>query len=489
MLFNSYIFLFAFLPLVWLLYFGFNRIKCFTMAKVILILGSFVFYGYQNPWLRLILAASIAVNYAAHLLLSSGVQSAKIRKGIMYIAVLLNFGLLFYFKYLDFTIRNINYFAGSNFALRYIALPLGISFYTFQQVSFVVDSYRKEMGRYAFTDYALFVSFFPQLVAGPIVLHSEMIPQFKDKTKKRINYDNMISGLEYLIIGLAKKALLADAFGRLSDVGFGAIRQLNSLSAVAVMLAYTLEIYFDFSGYCDMAIGIGKLLNIDIPINFNSPYKSRNISEFWKRWHVTLTRFLTTYLYIPLGGNRGKMWRTCVNVLIVFTLSGLWHGANWTFVIWGVLHGVAMVLYRLFRKQADAMPKWLGWLLTFVYINGAWLFFRADNLLQPFKLVYMMVLGGAGGFTQGIVNSICEKNMIMVFLGNFLPVPIVNILSQGMTLLWIAVPIILCVKAPSSHEIVGRKCRSNSYFLWLALLFVWSISKLSQVSKFIYFNF
>ncbi|MBE5873360.1 MAG: MBOAT family protein [Lachnospiraceae bacterium] len=489
MLFNSYVFLFAFLPLVWVLYFGLNRMNLFTAAKLALILGSFVFYGYQNPMLCLLLLSSIAVNYAAHLLLSDVSRGARLRKGIMVSAVLFNFGLLFYFKYLDFTISNINFLTGSSFALQHIALPLGISFYTFQQVSFVVDSYKKEMGRYSLIDYALFVSFFPQLVAGPIVLHSEMIPQFADKSKKKIDFGNMVSGLEYLIIGLSKKVLLADSFGRLSDVGFGAVRQLNSLSAVAVMLAYTLEIYFDFSGYCDMAIGIGKLLNIDIPINFYSPYKACNISQFWKKWHMTLTRFLTTYLYIPLGGNRGKMWRTCLNVMIVFTLSGLWHGANWTFVVWGMLHGLAMVLYRIFRKQADAMPKWLGWLLTFAFVNGAWLFFRADNLLQPFKLVYMMVLGGFGGFTEGIVDSICEKNFLLVILDRYLNGPVMDILSQGMTALWIAVPLILCVKAPSSHEIVGRKCRSNGYFLWLALLLLWSVCKLSQVSKFIYFNF
>lgn len=489
MLFNSYVFLFAFLPLIWGLYFGLNRMNFFTVAKLVLVLGSFVFYGYQNPILCLLLMASIAVNYAAHLLLTNEDWNAKVRKGIMIAAVLFNFGLLFYFKYVDFTISNINFLTGGNLALQHIALPLGISFYTFQQVSFVVDSYKKEMGRYSLTDYALFVSFFPQLVAGPIVLHSEMIPQFADKEKKRIDFGNMVSGLEYLIIGLSKKVLLADSFGRLSDVGFEAIRQLNSLSAVAVMLAYTLEIYFDFSGYCDMAIGIGKLLNIDIPINFHSPYKACNISQFWKKWHMTLTRFLTTYLYIPLGGNRGKLWKTCLNVMIVFTLSGLWHGANWTFVVWGMLHGLAMVLYRVFRKQADAMPKWLGWLLTFGFVNGAWLFFRADNLLQPFKLVYMMVFGGFGGFTEGLVGSVCEKNFLMVLLGRYLSGAVMDILSQAVTALWFAIPLILCVKAPSSHEIVGRKCRSNGYFLWLALLLLWSVSKLSQVSKFIYFNF
>ena len=489
MLFNSYVFLFAFLPLVWVLYFGLNRIKCFTLAKLMLIVASFVFYGYQDWRLCFLLLASVVVNYLAHLLLMRNGFGAKVRKFVMLAAVVFNFGLLFFFKYLDFTINNINFLTGSEIALWHIALPLGISFYTFQQVSFVIDSYKGEMGRYSIVDYALFVSFFPQLVAGPIVLHSEMIPQFADESKKKIDFGNMVSGLEYLIIGLAKKVLLADTFGRFSDVGFEAVRQLNSLSAVAVMLTYTLEIYFDFSGYCDMAIGMGKLLNIDIPINFNSPYKACNISQFWKKWHITLTRFLTTYLYIPLGGNRGKMWKTCVNVMIVFTLSGLWHGADWTFVVWGMMHGLAMVLYRLCRKRVDAMPKWLGWVLTFAFVNGAWLFFRADNMLQPFKLVYMMVFGGLGGFTEGIVNSICEKNILMVFLTRFCSEPVMAVLSQVMTALWVVVQLVICVKAPSSHEIVAKKYRKQWYFLWLALLLVWSVTKLSQVSKFIYFNF
>ena len=489
MLFNSYVFLLAFLPLVWFFYFGFNRCKWFTAAKLSLVVGSFVFYGYQNWHLCLLLAASVAVNYLVHLLLTWERMRQTVRKCVMIIAVVANFGMLFYFKYLDFTIININALTGSNLALQHIALPLGISFYTFQQVSFVIDSYKRDMDRYDLVDYALFVSFFPQLVAGPIVLHSEMIPQFADKTKKKINYHNLMTGLEYLIWGLSKKVLLADTFGRVTDAGFGAIRSLNSLSAVAVMLAYTLEIYFDFSGYCDMAIGIGKLFNFEIPINFYSPYKAITISEFWKKWHITLTRFLTTYLYIPLGGNRGGKWKTCRNVMIVFTLSGLWHGANWTYVVWGMMHGLMMVLHRLFKKQADGLPKWLSWLLTFGFVNVAWLFFQADTLLQPFKLIYMMVFGGLGGFTEGIVNAICEKNMLLALLSYFVSDAAIGVMNQIMTAGWIAGALVMCVKAPSVHEIVAGKCRKHWYLLWLALVFVWSVSKLSQVSKFIYFNF
>lgn len=489
MLFNSYVFLLLFLPVVWLVYFGFNKCKWYRAAQAALAVASFVFYGYQNWHLCILLAASVGFNYVAHLALSRRETAQTVRKIIMISAITANFAILFYFKYLDFTITNINLLTGSEFALRYIALPLGISFYTFQQVSFVVDSYKRQMERYHLLDYALFVAFFPQLVAGPIVLHNEIIPQFADKEKRKIDYHNLVAGLEYLIWGLSKKVLLADTFGRVTDAGLESIKRLNSVSAVTVMLAYTLEIYFDFSGYCDMAIGIGKLFNIQIPVNFHSPYKACNISQFWKKWHITLTRFLTTYLYIPLGGSRKGKWRTCLNVMIVFTLSGLWHGANWTFVVWGMMHGAMMVLYRLFQKRADALPKWLGWLLTFGFVNVAWLFFQADNLLQPFKLIYMMVVGGPGGFTDGIVNAICEKNILVTFVGCFVNSTAMELINQFMTAVWIVGALVMCVKAPSTHEIVGYRCRKRWYFLWLAVLFVWSVSKLSQVSKFIYFNF
>jgi len=489
MLFNSYVFLLAFLPIVWLLYFGFNKCKWFRVAQFSLIAASFVFYGYQDWRLCLLLAASICVNYGLHLILVRPALRQNIRKMVLVVGILSNLGILFYFKYLDFAIVNFNFLTGSDVALRYIALPLGISFYTFQQLSFVVDSYRREMEKYRFLDYALFVSFFPQLVAGPIVLHSEMVPQFVDRNRKKPDYESVMAGMEYLIWGLPKKVLLADSFGRMWDAGTVSIRGLNSLSAVAVMLAYTLEIYFDFSGYCDMAIGIGKLFRIDIPINFDSPYKARNIAQFWKKWHITLHRFLTTYLYIPLGGNRKGKWRTCLNVMIVFTISGLWHGADWTFVVWGILHGSMIVLYRLQRKRADALPGWLSWLLTFGFVNVAWLFFAAQDMLQPFKLMYMMVLGGFGGFTQGIVNAVCEKNILVVFLDYFCSEGMMSLINQLITTGWFIGGLLLCVKAPSTHEIVAAKHRRQGYFLWLALLFVWSVTKLSLVSKFIYFNF
>lgn len=489
MLFNSYIFLIVFLPVTWLIYFGLNRIGKYHLATGELILASFLFYGYLDWHLCFLLAASILINYILHWLLTEKIRNTVRRKLMLYLGLGFNLGLLFYFKYLNFFIENINALTRSQLALHNIVLPLGISFYTFQQVSVVVDSYRGNIKRYRFLEYALFVAFFPQLVAGPIVLHSDMIPQFEDREKRVINFSNLLSGMEYLILGLSKKVILADSFGRITDAGYFLMRNLNSLSAIAVILAYTLEIYFDFSGYCDMAVGIGKLFNIEISINFKSPYKAVNIAEFWKRWHITLTRFLTTYLYIPLGGNRNGKWKTYRNVMIVFLLSGLWHGAGWSFVVWGMLHGIMMVLYRMNKEKVDRMPKWCSWFLTFAFVNAAWAFFGMESVIRPFKLFAMVILGGFGGFIPTIIDAICEKNLLITLAGYFVSENAMGVLMQLVTAIWLVGGVVLCVAAPSSHEIVERKCRKQWYYFLLALVFILSVVRLSQVSKFIYFNF
>ncbi len=490
MLFNSYIFLMVFLPLTCLVYYGLNRLEKYRMAAFALLAASFVFYGYQDPKLCLLLAASILLNYALHCALTGMTEGRLCRKLLLVCGVASNLGILFYFKYLDFFLENVNALTGSRFALRNIALPLGISFYTFQQLSFVVDSYRGEARRYRFLDYALFVSFFPQLVAGPIVLHSEIIPQFADPQKRKVNYSNLLAGTEYLIIGLAKKVLLADSFGRICDAGYSRIPTLGSFSAIAVILAYTLEIYFDFSGYCDMAVGIGRLLNIEIPVNFRSPYKAVNIADFWKRWHITLTRFLTTYLYIPLGGSRKGTWKTCRNVLIVFALSGLWHGADWSFVAWGMMHGVMMVLYRLTRSWVDRLPKWFTWLLTFGFVNAAWVFFGTESVRLPLQLFGRVFAGGISGGLPQLSQALCDGSFLY-FLLSLMPglKGSMEVWMQMITVIWLLGGFLLCVAAPSSHEIVAAKCRKGSCFLALSALLFAVVIHLSEISKFIYFNF
>ncbi len=456
MLFNSYIFIFVFLPVALGVYYGLNHWKQYKAAMAALAALSVVFYGYNNPGYALILLGSVVVNYVLHTVLLKENQ-AVFQKTCLIFGILFNLGLLGYFKYLGFFIKNINALFGGTFLVPSIALPLGISFFTFQQVSFVVDSYYKRMPRYGFIEYALFVSFFPQLVAGPIVLHSEMLPQFGDEAKKKLKFENLAAGLRYFSMGLAKKVLVADSLGKIVDAGFQDIWALDRWGAVSVMLAYTLQIYFDFSGYCDMAMGLGKFFNIDLPVNFDSPYKAGNIVEFWKRWHMTLTRFFTTYLYIPLGGSRKGKLRTYLNIMIVFTVSGLWHGADWSFVLWGILHGAAQVLYRCVEGKIQ-IQKWLGFCLTFGFVNVTWVFFRAESIGQAFSLFGRMLRGGNGRFP-------------FMRLGIFLILMAVILLSKN------------------THEYVKEKTLTWKAAVADIVLFAASVFSLSQVSAFLYFNF
>lgn len=489
MLFNSYAFLLFFLPATWCLYYISNHIKKYQLAQCILLIASFIFYGYEDYHLCFVLLVTILINYFFHYLFLERLKRKLIRNILLVVGICINLGLLFYFKYFNFLLDNLNRFVRTDFVMKNIVMPLGISFFTFQQLSFLVDSYRGNMQRYGFLEYALFVSFFPQLVAGPIVLHQEMIPQFHDVSKKRINFENLIQGLEYLILGFAKKVIVADCFARICDAGYEKLLELNSFSAFLVMLSFSLQIYFDFSGYCDMAIGLGKLFNIQIVHNFESPYRAITISEFWKRWHMTLTRFLTTYLYIPLGGNRKGKVRTYVNILIVFTLSGLWHGAQWTFVLWGILHGIMMVVYRLGKKIWDCLPKGVLWLSTFLFVNMAWVFFRADYFRQPFRLFIRMFTGGVGWCMENMVNAFCQGSVWMTIGEAFLSGQQLQIISQIILLVWFVFWTVVCVYLPSSHEIIEKKNRSGKYFVCLGVLLTWSLTCLSQVSKFIYFNF
>ena len=356
MLFNSYIFIFVFLPLTLGSYYGLHKLGKPVFAKVTLILMSFWFYGYFNPSYLWIMCSSIVVNYLLSQLLQrrwegtiSKGQLALLKKALLGIGLIFNLGLIFYFKYYDFFVDNLNKCFSTDFQLKNIVLPLGISFFTFQQVSYMVDSYRGETKEYNFTDYTLFVTFFPQLIAGPIVLHNEVLPQFEDKNNWKINWDNIARGLYMFAAGLVKKAVIADTLSGSVSWGYSHLGSgLTSMDAILTMLAYTFQIYFDFSGYCDMATGLGYMFNIHIPMNYNSPYKALSVVEFWKRWHLTLTRFLRTYVYFPLGGSRRGTVRTYINIIIVFLVSGLWHGANWNFICWGLYYFVLLLIEKNF---------------------------------------------------------------------------------------------------------------------------------------------
>lgn len=477
MLFNSYVFMLAFLPLTLIVYFLLGRLpERLPLNKLFLVLASFVFYGYNNPRYVPIIAASILVNYA----LSQGMLTLK-RKAprliLMLLGLALNLGVLFYFKYHDFFFTNLNGAFGLALTLNHLALPLGISFFTFQQLSYVIDSYKRTVPRYNILDYSLFVTFFPQLIAGPIVLHSEIVPQFADPKNRRFQFDNFAPGLYAFALGLFKKVVVADTFAGAVDVGFASAASLNTAEAWFVALGYTLQLYFDFSGYCDMATGIGLMFNIKIPINFNSPYKSLSIREFWQRWHITLSRFLTNYIYFPLGGSRKGLARTCINLMIVFLASGLWHGAGWLFLLWGLLHGAASVLYRLFRKPYDALHPALQWLLTFGFVVVAWVFFRATSLADAMSIVKAM-------FSMNFAPLRDELTSAFALPGGFHPG--YNALYM---LAWYLLSLFACLGMRNTYEktLAFRPTLANA--LSTVLLILYCTLSLSGVSVFLYFNF
>ena len=377
MLFNSYLYILCFLPLTVLGYFTLCRLKLTQGAKLWLVFASLCFYGYWNPLYILLILASIAANYAI------GTHLQRIReksKKLLMLGILFNVGLLCYFKYTDFFIENANAVLKTQIPLLHIALPLAISFFTFQQIAYLVDSYKSIVGRQDFATYCLFVTFFPQLIAGPIVHHKEMMPQFLGLRSKVFQWENLAKGLYVFFLGLFKKVMIADTLAVWADHGFAGPENLTLFAGWAASLSYTFQLYFDFSGYMDMAIGSALILNIKLPANFNSPYKALNIQDFWRRWHITLSRFLRDYIYIPLGGNRRGTGRAYLNVFLTFLVGGIWHGAGWTFFFWGVLHGLGALVHRAWSGFGFHLPKFFAWLLTFVFVVSCWVFFRADNM-------------------------------------------------------------------------------------------------------------
>lgn len=487
MLFNSYIFIFAFLPICIIGYFLLNKFEKYETALGFLLVLSFVFYGYNNPYYLAIIVFSILINYGCYLCINKFFEKEKTRaaKAITVAGVLINLGVLIYFKYMDFFISNINSVFKSDFNLLHIALPLGISFFTFQQISFIVDTYHKETGKVGILHYATFVAFFPQLIAGPIVSHDEILPQFEDKSRKAVNLENLTRGFYLFVLGLSKKVLIANRFSSAITYCYTTIDNMNTVSAFIVMISYTIQIYFDFSGYCDMAVGIGKMLNIDIPINFNSPYKAFTIKEFWDRWHITLTRFFTKYIYIPLGGSRKGKVRTYINILIVFLASGFWHGADWKFVIWGMMHGIAMVVYRLFKKFFDRIHPAVNWLITFLYVNIAWIFFRAPSIEYARRVIKHLFSFEFAGFDATIAKTYeiaeLKKVVSVLHLNNIVPYFIMN--GFMVVAFW------LMVAGDNAIDRTNKFKPTVIKGITTVFLLAWSVCSLAGMQEFLYFNF
>ena len=486
MLFNSYIFIFLFLPICIIGYFLINKTGKYKIGHGFLLGMSLWFYGYFNPGYLLIIISSVILNFLFYKWMKKQQIAGKVvSKSVMILAVAVNLGIIFYFKYMDFFIENVNAIAKTDWPLMHIVLPLGISFFTFQQISFIVDTYRAQVPDYDFLTYACYVTYFPQLIAGPIVTHDELIPQLLDESKKRIDWDSMARGFYMFAMGLGKKVLLADVFGITVSWGFEDVASLQATNAILVLLAYCFQLYFDFSGYCDMAIGLGQMMNIDLPVNFNSPYKALTITDFWNRWHMTLSRFFTRYVYIPLGGNRKGNARTYFNLFIVFLLSGFWHGAAWTFVLWSVLNGIFVIITRMYRKTFEGMHPALGWLITQGFFNLTLVFFRANTISDAITFIKQILYVDFTPIDVNILYGFQTAPLKFLLDGTALTYSLPFIYVG----LYYFLALFIVLGSPNSHELMKEFKPSVKNMLWSAVLIAASVLSFNGISTFLYFNF
>ncbi|HEV7690050.1 MAG TPA: MBOAT family protein [Hyphomonadaceae bacterium] len=412
MLFHTYLFIFGFLPATLIAFFVAAKINR-KLPVFVLIAASLVFYAYWMPAVTLLLVGSIVFNYLAGLYLQSDRPKAQRRIAVI-VAVAIDLALLGFFKYANFFLGTVEALGGFEKLTINVILPIGISFYTFTQIAYLVDSYKGEVKEKSFSSYVLFVTFFPHLIAGPVLHHKEMMPQFADPNTYRFNWLKITLGALLFAIGLWKKVVFADTMAPWANEAFGAVAKGASpegWTAWGGALAYTFQIYFDFSGYSDMAVGIALMFGVKLPINFDSPYRSTSIVEFWRRWHMTLSRFLRDYLYIPLGGNRNGDFDRYRNLFLTMLLGGLWHGASWLFVVWGALHGLYLIVAHLSGQAGLKLSKlfgktaapFVGWGLTMLAVIVAWVFFRAPTIETATSMLAGM--GGANGFDAQVLAS------------------------------------------------------------------------------------
>jgi alginate O-acetyltransferase complex protein AlgI len=392
MLFNSFGYIFVLLPVAAIGYYLLGSSRRLPLSRYLLVAVSLLFYVYGGLYSLPFLLLSIVVNFCiGEVILRRGnAVGAGTGKGLLTCGIIFNVLFLGVFKYADFFIANLNTLAHAGIAPLRLIMPLAISFFTFKQIAYLVDCHRGDAQKSSLMDYCLFVTFFPQLIAGPILRQREILPQLNQAGITKIDYRNLALGLTIFSLGLVKRVVFADTFGLWADAGFTPGASYSFIQAWISSLSYTFQIYFDFSGYTDMAIGSAYFFNIKLPFNFNSPYLAVNIQDFWRRWHITLSRFLRDYIYIPLGGNRNGEARIYGNIMITFLIGGLWHGAGWTFVLWGALHGLANVIYRMWSKWGVRLPKLLAGFITFNFINIAWVFFRAESMRDALNVLKAM---------------------------------------------------------------------------------------------------
>jgi D-alanyl-lipoteichoic acid acyltransferase DltB (MBOAT superfamily) len=517
MLFNSYAFIFGFLPVTLLGFFWLARATRQGIALGWLVLASLFFYGWWNPVYVALIVASIVFNYAVGAMLARDQPPARIgRKALLAVGVGGDLAVLGYFKYANFFVENANLLAGADWHIGQIVLPLGISFFTFTQIAYLVDAYRREVREYDFTRYALFVTYYPHLIAGPVLHHKEMMPQFAKPSIYRYDPEHFAAGVTYFLIGLFKKVVIADGIAVYSSPVFAAAEQGAALSAADAWggaLAYTFQLYFDFSGYSDMAIGLAVMIGVRLPLNFDSPYKAVNIVDFWRRWHMTLSRFLRDYLYVPLGGNRKGPTRRYVNLLVTMLLGGLWHGAGWTFLIWGGLHGAYLVInhgWQALRARLGhdlSRSTWwgrgLGCAVTFLAVVVGWVIFRSKDLSSAGLMLDAMFGFSAGGLSPFYAEVVAASAPYKALaLAGVQPAAELVLAASLLTLL------VVVVAAPNSQQIMARhywpldpgqgKVAESPRFAWwpsrgfavvAGLGGLWALLGLTSVSEFLYFQF
>lgn len=461
MVFSTPIFLFLFLPAVLVLNYIIPK-KYIAAKNVVLLIASLFFYAWGEPKNVLLMLLSIAVNYVCGLLLGRFDSDEKKRKVVLWASVVFNLGLLFFFKYFSFV-------TGGLFPV--IKLPIGISFFTFQIMSYTIDVYRRSVEpQKSLLKLALYISLFPQLIAGPIVRYIDVEKQL---TYRECTAEKTARGMIRFSMGLAKKVIVSNTVAAICDGIFGSTNTVPAFTAWVGVICYALQIYFDFSGYSDMAIGMGHMLGFDFLENFNYPYVSCSVQEFWRRWHISLSSWFRDYLYIPLGGNRRGKVRTYINLIIVFACTGLWHGASFSFIVWGLWHGLFLVIERLgFKKALDKLPKFIGWIYTMLVVLVGWVFFRADTLSAAMKY-----LGEMFSFSGGVANGMAQFDNL-----SFIITSIALVLCT---------PVYQLVKGKLEKTEVGKKAAFVIGAVLATGLFILSVIFLtgSGYNPFIYFRF
>lgn len=478
------------MPVTFFVYFYLNYKRLVTASKAWLVVSSLFFYSWWNVVYLPLILVSILFNYT----ISCSMDKSSVNKKqnfsnffLLQVAIVFNIGLLGYFKYMDFFIQNTNFIFDSHIEFLNLALPLAISFFTLQQIAYVVDCYEGLVKERNFLNYVIFVTFFPQLIAGPIVHHKEMMYQFSNIRNKVRSYSNITKGLFIFSIGLFKKVVIADSFSIWATSGFDESNALNLFEAWATSLSYTFQLYFDFSGYMDMAIGVALLFNIKLPENFNSPYKATGMIDFWRRWHITLTNFITTYVYTPLIRSLKKPTFHLVMgmTVVTFLIAGLWHGASWMFIIFGALNGIGIVINHYWRKTKIKINIILAWFITFNFVNITLIFFRAKEWDDAVKVITSMFSLDNIRLPNFLPFDLSFLSSYNIKFGHFLE----NIQGGVDTGLWLVLGFILVLVFQNSNQMVKHFKPNYVTLFYTVFLFIVSIASLNNKSEFIYFQF